>query len=242
MTRFRWSDTHEPVQGRSIAADETLERLAWMLEDLARECDAMSVGEMDGFVTGLLVYPELVPPSEWLPQVWGPNTEFENAGKAEAVAAALIDHYNGVARVLAGEPEHYGPVLEVDEGLEEVFWKPWIVGFAHAMRLRPGAWERIEGSDEMDVIEAVEVMHALYAAANGTSGLSEEGIEVLESIAPMLVGGMVRDLNARKQSRGASAGERLVADWAAAMGAAQPREAPCPCGSGRPYDRCCGAH
>ena len=212
------------------------------LDGLALEGSAMSVGEMDGFVAGLLVYPELVPASDWLEHVWGSDTEFEDTRKAKATAAALIDHYNRVARTLEDEPENYGPVLEVDERLEEVYWKPWIAGFSRAMRLRPVAWERIEGSDELDVIEAVEAIQALYAVANGTSRLSEEGIEVLESMAPMLIGGVVRDLNASKQSRGQSAGERIVPDLAAAIGEALPREATCGCGSGRPYDRCCGAH
>ena len=242
MTRFRWSDTHEPVEGRAIAADETLERLAGMLNELALEGNAMSVGEVDGFVSGLVVCPELVPHSEWLAHVWEPDTEFDNSQKAEATAVALIDHYNRVARTLEDEPEHYGPTLEVDEGLEETFWKEWMVGFVRAMRLRPGAWEPIEGSDELDVIETVEAIHALCAVANGTSRLSEEGIEVLESMAPMLIGGVVRDLNARKQSRGVSAGERIVSDLTAAFGVARPRETPCRCGSGRLYDRCCGAH
>ena len=190
--------------------DEALERLAAMLGGLADEGEAMTVGEMDGFVTGLVVYPERIPPSEWLAIVWGADTEFGSSEEAEATASALIGHYNWVARTLAFEPERYGPVLEVEEGTDAVFWKAWIGGFARAMRLRPAAWARIEGSDELDVIEAVQVIHTLYAAMNGTSKLKEEGLELLESMAPTLIGGMVRDLNVRKQSRGVSVEPRLV--------------------------------
>ena len=110
------------------------------------------------------------------------------------------------------------------------------------MRLRPGAWARIEGSDELDVIEAVEVIHTLYAAANGTSKLKEEGLELLDSMAPTLIGGMVRDLNVRKQSRGVSVEPRLVPELASGIGGKAVRERRCGCGSGRPYNRCCGAH
>ena len=133
--------------------DESLERLAGMLGGLADEGEPMTVWEMDGFVTGLVVYPEHVPPSEWLQIVWGADTEFRSREEAEAAASALIQHYNWVARTLAFEPERYGPVLEVVEGTDEVLWEAWIEGFARAMRLRPGAWARIEGSDELDVIE-----------------------------------------------------------------------------------------
>ena len=209
MTRFHWSDTGEPVLGEPDAADESVERLGGMLKELAPEGNAMSAVEMDGFVAGLVVYPVIVPHSEWLSHVWGPETAFGHAGQAEAMEWALIDHYNGIACSLAQEPEHYGPVLEVDDHSEEVFWKPWIFGFARAMRLRRGAWERIEGSDELDVIESVQVIQRLYEGSSGNSKLTEDDLELLDSLAPMLIGGMVRALNARKTFRGLSAAERL---------------------------------
>ena len=222
--------------------DESLERLAGMLGGLADEGEPMTVGEMDGFVTGLVVYPEHVPPSEWLPIVWGADTEFRSSVEAEAMASALIQHYNSVARTLAFEPERYGPVLEVVEGTGEVLWEAWIEGFARAMRLRPGAWTRIEGSDELDVIEAVHVIHTLYAAANGTSKVAAEGLDLLDSLAPTLIGGMVQDLNVHKRSRSMSAEARLVPGLASGLCGKAVREAPCDCGSGRAYHRCCGAH
>ncbi len=137
----------------------------------------------------MVVYPEPVPPSEWMPHVWGQDRKRKDAGQLEATAAALIAHYNGIARTLAQEPEQYIPVLEVDECTQEIFWKAWMIGFARAMRLRPGTRERIEGSDNLDLIETVEVIHQLYAAATGTSGLTEEGLELLDNLAPMLIGG-----------------------------------------------------
>ena len=110
------------------------------------------------------------------------------------------------------------------------------------MRLRPAAWARIEGSGELDVIETVQVIQTLYAAADGTCRLAEEGIELLDSMAPMLIGGMVRDLNMLRQSRDAGTAERRVRDATRGTVAAMPEEAPCGCCSGRRYDRCCGAH
>lgn len=53
-------------------------------------------------------------------------------------------------------------------------------------------------------------MKTLYASANGTPGLVEEGIELLECMAPSLVGRIVRDLDARAQFRGERAIERIV--------------------------------
>lgn len=53
------------------------------------------------------------------------------------------------------------------------------------------------------------MIQTLYAAASGTSRLSEEGLELLDTMAPELIAGMVQDLNGIKESRGAGAAERL---------------------------------
>lgn len=51
--------------------DKELETLATLLRALPIENDGMTVSELDGFVAGLLVCPEMIMPSEWLPVVWG---------------------------------------------------------------------------------------------------------------------------------------------------------------------------
>ena len=176
-----------------------------MLKKLGAQGEAMTPVEMDGFVTGLLVLPETEPAVEWLPRVWGEGAQFTSAGQADAAAAALMTHHVRIACTLADKHKQYLPVLEVDEHTEEALWKDWVVGFALAMRLCPGGWERIEGSDDLDVLESVQVIKSMYAAANGTSRLAKEGLDFLDSMAPMLISGMVQDLNARKRSRGDSA-------------------------------------
>ena len=140
------------------------------------------------------------------------------------------------------EPEEYRPVLEMGKETQVVFWKKWIVGFARAMRLRPGGWAKIEGSDELHVLESIQVMETLYAAANGTSKLEKERLDLLDSLVPVLIGGMVKGLNARKLSRGESGAERLPAGPIAEIDEALRSVAPCSCSSGRAYARCCGAH
>ena len=48
-----------------------------LLDSLELMLDAMSVSELDGFVAGLLLCPEMIAPSEWLPEVWGMDGEPE---------------------------------------------------------------------------------------------------------------------------------------------------------------------
>ena len=64
------------------------------LKQLERELaslsdDAMLLEELDGFVAGLLVCPELIKLSEWLPMVWGSE-------EGDDPAFESVDHLNRV--------------------------------------------------------------------------------------------------------------------------------------------------
>ena len=47
--------------------DKDLFHLSDLLSDIPVEHDGMTLAEFDGYVAGLLVCPEMVMPSEWLP-------------------------------------------------------------------------------------------------------------------------------------------------------------------------------
>jgi len=42
----------------------------FLLSEAAGE-DAMLLAELDGFLAGVIVCPDMIMPSEWLPAVWG---------------------------------------------------------------------------------------------------------------------------------------------------------------------------
>ena len=81
--------------------DPDLDRLNVLLHAIPAEGDGMSIGELDGYIAGLIVCPEMVLPSEWLSGVWGGEHEFAEVAEAEATIAAVMGHYNRIARELA---------------------------------------------------------------------------------------------------------------------------------------------
>ena len=230
--------------------DPELDRLQDVLNALPAERDGMTIAELDGYVAALIVCPEMILPSEWLPGVWGGEHEFGDVAEAEATTAAVMGHYNRIARELAERPEDYAPVMEIDPRSGETLWEPWIDGFERAMRLRPDAWEEIALSDDHEASASVSMIVALNDFYYGRSELTEEAEDELDRMAPGLIPEFVRNLNAWTKSR--QFGKRARSDTAShawfdrkdppAFGRKVGRNEPCPCGSGRKYKRCCGAH
>jgi Uncharacterised protein family (UPF0149) len=61
--------------------------------------DSMMLSELDGFLTGIAIGPELVRPSEWLPLIWGGEApEFADLDEANAILGSLMVRYNEILR------------------------------------------------------------------------------------------------------------------------------------------------
>ncbi len=228
-----------------------IDHLEELLSNIEIMPDAMCVSELDGYVAGLLLCPEMIMPSEWLPEVWGLDSEpeFESIEQAEATIAAVMAHYNRVAENLANRRKPYEIVLEQAEGEGEPFWEFWIAGFEQAMRLRPEAWEPYWAADDDITVGAIIMMAALIDLEAGESSLPQENQALLKDEACEIIPSLVVTMNDWVKS------QELVPmgaapDWfSAANSNAVParsnkvgRNESCPCGSGRKYKRCCGSN
>ncbi|TLG72627.1 UPF0149 family protein [Methylocystis sp. B8] len=111
-------------------------------ELLALGEEAMLLEELDGLVAGVLVCPEMIPPSEWLSVVWGQTADeaapvFDTADHLNKVLTLVMAHYNDVAKKLFEKPESYAPYFAIDDRNGDVLWELWIEGFEKAVKLPP---------------------------------------------------------------------------------------------------------
>ena len=196
--------------------DSDLDRLQDLLTAVPPERDGMNVVELDGYVAALIVCPDPILSSEWLPGVWGEDHAFSNTAEAEATIGAVMGHYNRIARDLAERPEDYVPVLGIDPDSGETLWEPWIDGFERAMRLRPDVWEEIALSDDEEASASISMVIALYDFYCGRSELTEAAEDELDRLAPEMIPDFVRNLNAwTKSRRGGHTGRfRMSAEFA----------------------------
>jgi uncharacterized protein len=215
-----------------------LEVLDQFLMSEASPENCMQLSDLDGFLTGIAIGPELIKPSEWLPAIWGDDEPvFENEEQVQTVIGAIMGRYNEILRELDTDPEGYEPVFwEGPDG--EVIAADWAEGFVDAIRLRPEAWRPL--LEDREALILLMPILALCGDAEGGSPLEldpEEDADLLAQ-APDLIPACVVGMHGFwKERRG-----QPKAGSGRAKSAKVGRNDPCPCGSGRKYKRCCSAH
>jgi uncharacterized protein len=216
-------------------------------ELLALGEEAMLIEELDGFIAGLLVCPDLIKPSEWLPIIWGRDSgdeqpTFENLDHVNRVLGLIMEHYNNVARTLMECPDRYSPLFAVDERNGDVLWELWAEGFDKAVKLCPAAWQKLLDTDA-ETAAAMRGMRMLIDIACGDPSMPERDRESLMAKAPEDIANWVVTLNDwRLANYQPIQGTDPILPPSATSAHRVGRNDPCPCGSGKKYKKCCGLH
>ncbi|MGY6412027.1 MAG: UPF0149 family protein [Alkalilacustris sp.] len=222
-------------------ADQELDRLNALLHALPVDTMPMTISELDGYLVGVLACPDMIPPSEWLPHVWGETGEaaFPDQKAAEATVGAVMAHYNALAEAMTRSPS-IEPIYEIDPNSDEVLWEPWIDGFTRAMGLRPAAWDRLLDQADEETRTTMAFLRALQDIYTGHSKLTEEEIDELDLEAPDLIPNCIGTILRQSRPELFRPPPANLSAMPFKAGRRPGRNDPCPCGSGRKYKKCCG--
>lgn len=199
--------------------------------------DCMLLSELDGFLTGIAVSPDLISPSDWLAPIWSGEDgegqpDFQDTQDLQRFIDLVMRHYNEILTSL-DNPGGYEPVLETDTRTGETLWEMWIEGFGQAMDMAPAGWRRLIADDDAGCAAAVTGIRTLRAFASGEGDLSRKDEGRWNREAPDLIPVWVEMLH---QWRLDNDPHRPAVVKRSKVG----RNDPCPCGSGKKYKKCCG--
>jgi uncharacterized protein len=100
----------------------------------------MRPAEVDGFLTGIAVSPDMILPSDWLPVIWGGSEpEFTGIEEASRVLGMVLRHFSTIRLMLDKSPEVYQPVF-LDSSHDQTIAEDWANGFFAAVTLRGASW------------------------------------------------------------------------------------------------------
>ncbi|MCU7862600.1 MAG: UPF0149 family protein [Candidatus Thiodiazotropha sp. (ex Lucinoma borealis)] len=193
----------------------------------------LGLAELDGYFTAIVSGPETIAPTQWLPLIWGDDEpEWATPEAFEKVFALLIRHFNGIVSALIDASFDFQPIFnerEVD-GKKYTIVDEWCLGYMKGLSLCPNAWD--EGGDE--VFEMLQPI-LLFSDRHGwdlLDQMNDDEVTTLQEAIP---------LAARKihgfwlERREFDDPVELTEDMATQ---ARPED-PCPCGSGKPFAKCC---
>jgi len=201
-----------------------------------------NVEALDGFLTALVICPELAKPSEYLPVITTGSTEagnlvFQTTAEAERFYDLIMRHWNDSNRTFRSG-EVYMPVLGEDNAGEN-YGNDWAIGFLTGTRMRHDVWDPIIQDDERGGA-FVPLFALAYEHADDPSlrpfdkPITEEQRQDL--IVAMIAGvnRLYRDFVERRKLSLSS--PLRMPTFPAKPG----RNEPCPCGSGKKFKKCCG--
>jgi uncharacterized protein len=204
--------------------------------------DALSVIGLDGYLTGIVVGPELIRPSEWLPGIWGAEEPvFDSTDEIQGVLNAVMLRYNEIIGLIDKTPERYRPLYLPEAPDPPGTWPEgrtekaaeWSRGFWKAMLLRAHAWAPMVRDKRVRTVLApilcfidVDGHPLMPFHPDETDDLMMDAAELI----PQVVVTIRQYWNlAERRARQPQSSRRPG------------RNEPCPCGSGKKYKRCCGA-
>lgn len=221
--------------------DEELEELGEFLMSDLTGAAAMDLSMVDGFLTALAVGPRNLPPSQWMPLIWGGEMNWQSKEQAEHFMGLIFRHANDILLYLRSQPDSFEPLLyeREHEGSQIPIIDEWCTGFIRGMALDEDHWRSfIESEAGSDVLYPIMLYgtEAGWETLMNNPGLVEQHAEFAASLGDRVLAIMAWWLPQRHAQTSTPAQETRKAQEAPVG-----RNAPCPCGSGKRFKQCCGS-
>ena len=203
---------------------------------------AMSILELDGYLTGIIVAPSPIRPSRWMAGLWADDQSvFDDAMQLQSALDAVGLMFNTLStrierslqRLETARICDYRPAFQPAAGKpSHDAVRTWARGFWKAMALAPAEWTALAADERLQpiitpLVGFIELDDPKFVPAEDI----EERLDDAAAGIPraILVLRKIAQLRASRISAARSTGRAKLG-----------RNDHCPCGSGKKYKRCCG--
>ena len=205
-----------------VALGEFLDR-----EPLAKR--SMGIPMLDGFLTAIVIGPEVVMPSDYLPWIWDwkrgkKDVGFANIDEANRILGYVQGMNNRVAGSLMGEPPAVTPVFIFEPGWDHM---EWVAGFIMGADFDAEVWDHAR-EEHPEFFEPLAALNQMERDTEGFEDACARMVVSLVRIRDYFRAGEWREAFEEVQKPFVREGPKIG------------RNDPCPCGSGRKFKKCCG--
>jgi len=237
----------EPMEVEPALSDKEMDELdSFLMSDFTTN-EVMLLDCLDGYLTAVASGPIRLEQSDWLPRVWGPTDDdapkFETEAQEKRVIGLMSRHMNAIVWNLQQEDEPFEPVFDLnvylDDEREYVDGEMWAHGYMTAISLDRDRWNALFESKH-----GAEMLRPIYLL--GSEDVSEEEEKLVQTpdqreefskTIPASVGWIFKFWAPQRRAEDIRFnGESSIIETPKIS-----RNAPCVCGSGRKFKKCCGA-
>jgi len=237
----------EQMDVEPALSDKEMDELDSFLMSDATTNEVMLLDCLDGYLTAVASGPVRLEQNDWLPSVWGPTESdapaFTSKAQEEKIIGLMNRHLNAIVWNLQQEDEPFEPVFDLnvyqDDEREYVDGEMWAHGYMTAIQLNRNSWNALFESKH-----GVEMLRPIYLLGAADVTEEEELLvqtpaqrEELSRTIPASVGWIYKFWAPQRRAEDI----RISGRSAEAENPKISRNAPCICGSGRKYKKCCGA-
>lgn len=219
--------------------EQELDRLENLLYSDVFEGETMPLDTLQGFLCAIISGPEAIPPSVWLPLIFG-EIEYDALAQGQELAAILLKFHESLASALANGEDFDLILYGLEDDPDELDFASWSDGYVYGSQIGELDWFEAAGEFAHDLSEKMEVFFLL-------NGMLKE--DALKSKEPWLSAKEEKKLLGQAQDdmpdtigaiyrfwRNLDTPVETVRRESPKIG----RNDPCPCGSGKKFKQCCG--
>jgi uncharacterized protein len=224
-------------------SDAEYDRIADVLSRFRSE-RAMNLEKLDGFFAALICSPDIVQPSEYLPEIWGGEMADEEAFTNQQELRDFLDlvmrHWNAISDVLHSGDVFLPLLLEDEQGIARA--NDWAQGFMRGMALRHDDWRELLDDEEHGgaLIPIFALAHEHHADPRMRPYKEPIDPQRRETLITGLAAGVMAIYRYFEPHRRMTARLARESTTHRRLAPKVGRNDPCPCGSGKKYKQCCG--
>ena len=241
--------THTPNTVRPMAplSEVELAELDRFLASEATSNETMMIHAVDGYLTAVALGPVDIPAETWLPCIWGPDPDhaptFQSTEQEQRILDLIVRYVNGIRWALEFDPDDIDPIFDTvryqDRSREYLDGEMWAYGFIQGIALARDAWQPLfKDGGAMDALMPIYILGSdnptpEQQALSDTPAKREKLTEQF----PASISALWRFWHPDHRPK-AEAMVTRVKGPEPKVG----RNDLCPCGSGKKFKKCCGAH
>ena len=176
--------------------EEDFESLAdWLLR---RGKGIFDIVELEGFLTAIVIGPNTLLPTVWLPKVLGGKAgRFKDLEEFNRFVQLVMGFYNDIVFAFEGDPRRFQPTFyqskarDPKTGRRIIIVDEWCVGFPKGMRLDAPGWKRLK-RERPELLKPIE----LFGTRAGWAELEAGGEVKMHATWSRRIAPAVRDIYA----------------------------------------------